>query len=104
MNLAGLAANGPAWCLLASGTVNNQIKDVGYDVAGNQTQYLVNNAQRVADYDGEGRIWRVRETGKPQTLEVSARPRSRRKQLAPCHPHRHRHFQPGYPPLIKAPP
>lgn len=69
VNLAGLAANGPAWYLHQSGAVNNQIKDVGYDVAGNQTQYLVNNLQRVADYDGEGRIWRVRETGtSPQTL------------------------------------
>ena len=52
VNLAGLAANGRAWYLLASGTVNNRIKDVGYDAAGNRTQYQVNSTQRVADYDG----------------------------------------------------
>ena len=58
-----MAANGPAWYLLAGNRVTNQMKDVVYDAAGNQLQYVVGSESRVADYDGEGRIWRVRETG-----------------------------------------
>lgn len=59
----GLAANGPAWYLLPSGVVNNQIKDVQFDAAGNQWHLEVNDTQRVASYDGEGRVYLVKDNG-----------------------------------------
>jgi RHS repeat-associated protein len=61
---APLVANGSSWYQPST----NRYKDVGYDAAGHQTQLQVNNALLVTDYDGEGRIFRRRDTSVGTTL------------------------------------
>jgi RHS repeat-associated protein len=58
-HVKGLWPNGPSWFLQNSGTVNNRMKDVFYDNAGNQELWIVSGQGAKAEYDSESRTVRI---------------------------------------------